>query len=151
MYLTAEKFVSGYDFDKNPNFDKILEMLNLSKEDVEKSAGISVGIGYWRKANAIHNWFVQNVQKGEDNCGTYYVTKEKLLELRTDVQAALDQIEAGDPTAASNILPPTSGFFFGNTEVDEWYKRSLENTLVIIDKCLGPKFKGYDFYYHSSW
>ena len=25
----------------------------------------------WRKANAIHNWFVQNVQKGVDDCGVY--------------------------------------------------------------------------------
>lgn len=151
MYLSAEKFISGYDNDKDENFNKILDLMNLDESDVEKSATLKITVGYWRKANAIHNWFVQNVQNGEDNCGTYYVTKEKLLELRTDVQAALDQIEAGDPTAASNILPPISGFFFGDTEVDEWYKHSLENTLVIIDKCLGPKFKGYGFYYQSSW
>ena len=23
-------------------------------------------VGYWRKANQIHRWFVENVQKGED-------------------------------------------------------------------------------------
>ena len=151
MYLSAEKFISGYDHAKDENFKKILDLMNLDESDVEKSAAVKVNVGYWRKANAIHNWFVQNVQKGEDNCGTYYVTQQKLLDLRIDAQAALDQINAGDPTAASNILPPTSGFFFGSTEVDEWYKRDLEKTIEIIDKCLGPKFKGYDLYYHSSW
>ena len=27
-------------------------------------------VGYWRKANAIHGWFVRNVQNGKDDCGT---------------------------------------------------------------------------------
>lgn len=27
--------------------------------------------GYWRKANAIHRWFVDNVQHGDDDCREY--------------------------------------------------------------------------------
>ena len=38
-------------------------------------------IGYWRKANAIHKWFVDNVQNGVDDCGEYKVTKEQLIQL----------------------------------------------------------------------
>ena len=38
-------------------------------------------VGYWRKANAIHKWFVDNVQEGNDNCGEYYVSTDKLKEL----------------------------------------------------------------------
>ncbi len=34
--------------------------------------------GYWRKANGIHAWFVQNVQEGEDDCKEYYVSQSKL-------------------------------------------------------------------------
>lgn len=37
---------------------------------------------YWRKANAIHNWFVQNVQSGNDDCGHYDVSKDDLITLR---------------------------------------------------------------------
>jgi hypothetical protein len=37
---------------------------------------------YWRKANQIHNWFVENVQDGDDDCREYDVATsdiEKLL------------------------------------------------------------------------
>lgn len=39
-------------------------------------------IMYWRKANAVHKWFVDNVQGGEDDCGYYLVTKEQLEQLK---------------------------------------------------------------------
>ena len=32
----------------------------------------------WRKANAIHKWFVDHVQDGEDDCGRYPVSVDKL-------------------------------------------------------------------------
>lgn len=38
-------------------------------------------VGYWRKANAIHNWFVENVQEGIDDCGEYIVEKEDIEDL----------------------------------------------------------------------
>ena len=38
-------------------------------------------IAYWRKANQIHKWFVDNVQDGVDDCRDYLVTKEKIQEL----------------------------------------------------------------------
>ena len=37
---------------------------------------------YWRKANAIHKWFVDNVQGGEDDCREYPVSNDQLIELR---------------------------------------------------------------------
>ena len=40
-------------------------------------------VGYWRKANQIHKWFVDNVQDGVDDCGEYKVTKEQLIETVT--------------------------------------------------------------------
>ena len=46
------------------------------------SIEITVHAGYWRKANAIHGWFVREVQHGEDDCGRYHVTLDKLHELR---------------------------------------------------------------------
>ena len=38
-------------------------------------------MGYWRKANAVHNWFVDNVQDGNDGCKHYWVSKEDLQKL----------------------------------------------------------------------
>ena len=41
-----------------------------------------IEVGYWRKANAIHNWFVVNVASGEDDCSSYPVSQDQLECLR---------------------------------------------------------------------
>ena len=52
-------------------------------EDIESSR--------WRKANQIHNWFVENVQDGIDDCSYHNeVTKEILEELLDICQRVLD-------------------------------------------------------------
>lgn len=38
-------------------------------------------VGYWRKSNQIHNWFVKNVQNGVDDCECYEVTEDDLQKL----------------------------------------------------------------------
>lgn len=72
MLLIKSKKVKGL------SFDKIFEDSDF--EDV----------GYWRKANQIHNWFVQNVQGGEDDCEFYEVSQSKLIELRDTCQKVID-------------------------------------------------------------
>lgn len=103
-------------------------------------------VAYWRKANAIHGWFVAHVQKGVDDCGTYDVSREHLQDLR----AACAEVLA-DPAAATELLPPQSGFFFGSTALDEWYFKHLRGTITMIDRALAcPEGEGH-FTYHSSW
>lgn len=99
---------------------------------------------YWRKANQIHNWFVTNVQGGEDECREHYVSREQLIELRDLCQEAIK-------TKDATRLPPQSGFFFGSTEIDEWYWSDLVDTVDQINKALEGFPKSWDFYYRSSW
>jgi hypothetical protein len=49
-------------------------------------------------------------------------------------------------------LPPADGFFFGSTQVGDWYWQDLENTVNMIDSILVdfPEDK-WEFEYHSSW
>ena len=57
-------------------------------------------VGYWRKANHIHKWFVDNVQEGNDDCHEYYVPIEKLHELRDtcfDILSKLNGMEIRVP------------------------------------------------------
>src|SRR4051812_7040675 len=49
--------------------------------DLSKINYVVSQAGYWRKANQIHSWFVNNVQNGTDDCGTYYVSQEQLQQL----------------------------------------------------------------------
>lgn len=106
---------------------------------------IEAEAGYWRKANAIHQWFVDNVQDGEDNCAEYYVDREKIKELLTLVKRVLAK-----PELADELLPAQAGFFFGSTEYDEYYFDQLKETRKILQKALREP-EDWEFYYQSSW
>lgn len=43
---------------------------------------VETEVAYWRKANAIHKWFVDNVQDGEDNCQESDIDINTLKRLR---------------------------------------------------------------------
>jgi hypothetical protein len=146
MYLHAKKYVGGWAHMSDTTEYKSLRALypDVPVSDGSPSIEVQFTVGYWRKANAIHNWFVQNVQDGEDECRPHYVSREKLIQLRDDCN-----LEMLVPSGAG-VLEPTSGFFFGSTERDEWYYRSLEDTIKIVDECLAMS-DSWSFEYQSSW
>jgi len=110
-------------------------------------AAVEYRAGYWRKANAVHGWFVQHVQGGEDNCRPYEVERKQLEQLR-DLCAYILKDEDTDG------LPPTAGFFFGSSEIDDWYWDDLRLTVDICNNALGladSKRHYWTFNYQSSW
>lgn len=102
---------------------------------------VAVEVAYWRKANAIHAWFVRNVQDGKDNCQQSYVPQEKLDELLDACKQVL-----ANPEQASEILP-TQSWEYG--EYDDYYFSDLTHTIAqieaVLDKCVGC-----EFYYEAS-
>jgi hypothetical protein len=56
-----------------------------------------------------------------------------------------------DPSLARELLPPSSGFFFGSTEIDRRYMNELEDTVKIIDAALDNAEEHPQFEYCSSW
>lgn len=112
-----------------------------------KYPSLSIEIGYWRKANHIHKWFVDNVQNGIDDCNDYEVSEEQLLKLKENCEAVLL-----DSTKAKKLLPTESGFFFGCVDYDEYYFEHVERTIEIIDSALAvTNFKTDMITYCSSW
>ena len=99
---------------------------------------------YWRKFNALHNWFVINLQDGVDNCGHYELTKEKVNE-------CLDVLKEVKETKNSKLLEPKSGFFFGSTSVDNYYWQDVDNAIKQLENLLTLDWNAYRFFYHSSW
>jgi hypothetical protein len=156
MYLSAKTYVNKHNYKNSTEefqpvvTEKFKQLVELFPElDNPDIYGFEVSrvVGYWRKANAIHNWFVENVQKGEDNCQSYWVSTDDLEELRNICKQVLT-----DRSQADTLLPSQSGFFFGSTDYDEWYFSDLENTVTIINNLLDDDtFKCYDFYYQASW
>lgn len=123
--------------------------------DIEKKHGyktIFEEIGYWRKANSIHNWFVNNIQNGVDNCGIYEVTKEQLEDLLSVCKEVLNGSKVKGKSVAEELLPTKSGFFFGGTDYDKWYYEDVEHTIKIIENALNTTdFEHEIIMYHSSW
>lgn len=156
MYLKASTYVSKYDYSKR-NDDNEPQVTQKFKDTLAAFPELNTGdiygfevarvVCYWRKANAIHYWFVENVQSGEDNCAEYLVSRDDLQQLRTEIKQVLDNRDKAD-----EILPTTSGFFFGSTNYDEWYFGDLEHTLEFLNEALDTdRFSEYDFYYQASW
>lgn len=145
--------------------------------DTDKEYGYNAifqNIAYWRKANQIHSWFVKNVQSNEDDCGSYDVTKEqleKLLDVCEKVKASSELVDGmvingytlsgpcyksgkviKNPEVAIELLPTQSGFFFGNTDYNEWYLEDIEDTIKLLKRILKETdFDNWIVFYHSSW
>lgn len=104
-------------------------------------------VAYWRKANHIHQWFVENIQKGIDDCGEYRVPFYKLEELVKLCKKVLT-----DKSKASELLPTQGGYFFGSTEYDEHYIYDVENTVRMLEEVLSEDgAKDQEYSYQSSW
>ena len=153
MYLSRNIHIANYEHDVQGQAMSaaIFDALNVKHPEqyANDSLNVKLPAGYWRKANQIPAWFVENVQGGDDNCGDYYVSKEQLQELRAICQEVL-----ADHSKAEALLPVQQGFFFGGDTYEAWYFQDLEETLEILDRALDPAnaVTKYDsFYYHSSW
>jgi len=146
MHLIKKVYV-GADYEHN-NVTGIIDIKRMGNPveiDLTKVCEITENVGYWRKANAIHNWFVINCQEGKDECQESYVDREQLTELKGLCEKLLEN--KGDEQLVNELLPPTPGFFFGSTAIDEYFYQDLEDTVKILDNLEG---KG-DYYYRASW
>ena len=100
MYLEQKVYIGRYEFDPEAsiagqdmtrgnrfNLDLTIDDKDYHFRSVQE---IIFQFMYWRKANAIHHWFVKNVQDGVDDCEEHEVSNEKLRELyNTCVEARL--------------------------------------------------------------
>lgn len=148
MYLEAELYVGG-NFEHN-EVTGTIEFTRRGKPwkiEPTELVKLTTAVGYWRKANAIHKWFVDNVQDGVDECQRSWVSKNQLIELKARVE---QELEAKGSERAGQALPPCEGFFFGSQEIDEWYYDDMEDTLKIVDKALAMP-EEYDIIYQASW
>ncbi len=143
MYLTAEKYVFS---DEQPKINQVLAEVGFSRKN-KPVRSVSVEIMTWRKANQIHQWFVEQVQEGTDDCKRYYVSLEKLEVLLDVCKKALV-----DRSLAKELLPTQAGFFFGSYEYDDMYFQDIQDTLELLGPVLRDhNWSDWDFYYQSSW
>lgn len=177
----------GIDISELPNVDVVeyyKQFFNTkySAWDIERNYGygrIMEQVGYWRKENMIHQWFVDHVQDGVDDCDYHKECTKEILEELLDTCEKVKQIAVLEPAKVVNgqictngkwencyedgevvvnadevaaLLPTQGGFFFGGTEYDNWYMRGVEDTIDILTRVLETTdFEKEMVYYRSSW
>jgi hypothetical protein len=133
------------------------------KLDASKVSTIHEYVTDWRKANQIHGW----ITKGYDDDTHVSINGERLIELRKTCQKVIDFLKKQkkvtrygkrldrkfeyegfeDESLAVELLPPTSGFFFGSYIIDENYLVDLEYTVEEL-KDINPEDS---FIYEASY
>jgi len=150
MYLTKKTYIKNWDYMKPAEKHEIsIKRGGKERTDIkpERVSEIEEEIMYWRKVNAIHAWFVKNVQEGEDDCKSYCVEYEQLKELRDTIRKVLKNHDL-----AEELLPTQVGFFFGGEAYDDYYFSELERTEKVLSEIIkDQRHFGGDFYYQSSW
>jgi hypothetical protein len=155
-FVNIEKAIEPDEF--NPAYNELNECV---KQRGKSFSWLSIfeDIGYWRKANQIHNFFVQECQDGIDECQYSMVSKEALEDLLERCKRAMKlkkvYLNDGiikDGEGLETFLPTSSGFFFGGTEFNEWYFEDVAETKKLITKVLkDTDFDTQIILYRASW
>ena len=165
MYLEIRKneYCSKYHQDKGS--DLVLEYPKDITEFIPNLTDLSISrqtnyeVGYWRKANHIHNWFMQNCARRDeydnpiDDCRPIEITVDKLEKLLDTCKKVLE-----NHSLAESLLPTQSGFFFGSVDYNDCYFDEIEKTIKIIEpviKFIKHKLEIdsyiWEVYYQASW
>lgn len=161
MYLTKKIYIgANYEHRRISGDIRLYQDNNLIPVCLKKITYICEDVGYWRKANQVHGWFVNNVQDGNDDCGTYSVSANALDELLSTCKKVLassklvfgtvtngytfddegnkvfqyiDGMVIEDCSVAQQLLPCQDGFFYGSTQYDEGYIAVINDTVDILE------------------
>lgn len=103
----------------------------------------------WRMFHALHNWFVNNIQAGIDDCKHHLFTEEKLNSLISTLRVINDS--KLEDVAKAN-LPTVEGVYFGSEDYDENYFEEVKEALeVLTDIKNKVNLNECDLYYCSWW
>jgi len=147
MYLYKKSYLMSEDWNKEEVRESVVVTKGGEPHPNIKSDRVKYVIeevGYWRKANAIHKWFVDNIQNGKDECQESMVMPSELEDLLSLCKQVLENKDK-----AEELLPTTDGCFFGSTDYDDWYYVDIQDTVQMLEECLDGSEA--DFYYRASW
>ena len=178
MYLSKKTYVKQWSHRKpEDQFEVIVKKGGVTYPNIktERISYVTEELMYWRKANQIHGWFVNNATELEQEV-RYYVSKENLEELLLTCKNVLTILENSNKIIKqivggwkdgeeykvdvetydcvdeiNDLLPPTQGFFYGSDTIDEWYKQDVENTIKFLEEELPNTFEDDEFEYYASW
>ena len=153
MYLYKKSYVQNWEHTPTENKHTIsIKKGGKVRKDIkpERICYITEQIAYWRKFNALHGWFVNECAAGVDECQDIYVPRTSLKVLQDwngkDYEVKVYECE----DQVKELLEPTPGFFFGGTEIDEYYFEEVKSTIETLKEVLEEDGDD-DFIYRASW
>lgn len=146
MYLEAKFHLPPYSEELTPVRQVIGQAIGYTppaeKPDNDPTlmeiTGVTVRVGYWRKFDPLHQWFVSNVLESYDDCRSAYVSPEVLVEL----EELLDQV-SDDPESASEHFVSEGDMPMSEGDVDY--------TLKVVVQAKKLQERGWDITYRASW
>jgi len=146
MYLYAERYVSKLGY-LNPDEPAMYELITktIGSDTLPNpelgSITIKQCVGYWRKANAIHGWFIKELANGVDECQDIYVPKEAIIKLRDNCVSALANRHNAKTNEQSDYvikiddsIDPKEAI----TKIIDSMAKEANNTKTIADEPLAP-------------
>tara|TARA_R100001591_G_scaffold53638_1_gene63644 strand:+ start:6124 stop:6576 length:453 start_codon:yes stop_codon:yes gene_type:complete len=146
MYLSKKTYVKNWAH-KEDKHRVVVTTNDQTRLDIkpERVTFVEEEVMYWRKVNAVHAWFVENVQDGIDECQESRVTIEQLDELATICEKV---VRDKNP----ELLPTQGGFFFGSTDYDDYYYEEIEETAKVLREEIRNNQEEYpEYFYQASW
>jgi hypothetical protein len=179
MYLSKKTYVKKWGHEKPEEaFEISVKKGGVTFPDIktERVSYVTEEVAYWRKANQIHGWFVNNGEEivpdvkyslSREDLENLLETCKKVIEMLNKSTKTSKKVVSGwsggkemytdidvyDTDDILEILPPTQGFFFGSDNIDEWYKKDIEDTIKVLEEELSIPTIGYgaEYEYYASW
>lgn len=173
MYLERKKMAYWHGREpwnhENPNPHNLPDGINFESSEVTQC------VTQWRKANQIHNYFVNVVGDCEDDCKPIPVEKEDIEKLLGICKEILEKLKTTVNNDAlywkivsfdaewkapaklarqcEEMLPTQDGFFFGSTEYDAGYFFDLDFTVRNLSRVLKEwdADDKWEYQYVASW
>lgn len=156
MYLSKRTYFSTYRNNKNEwkhvksakitiereYEDGTSDNAEITCDNLTHGIYIETPVAYWRKANAIHRWFLEHTGTEVDDCRPIEVRGDIVKELVDTCKKIL-----ADHSKAEELLPTQEGFFFGSTEYDEYYFDDIQDTIKQLENLDFDT----DYIYEASW
>ena len=179
MYLSKKTYVKRWSHqEKKDQFTVTIKRgtKKFTGINPERVSYIVEEIAYWRKANQIHGWIVNNGDEITEDV-KYNLDSEKIQELVETCKKVLEILNTSTKSTKQvvggwrngedymvdvevydraeeimELLPPTQGFFFGSDNIDDWYKEQIEHTIKVLEEELSTNTDSYPEYeYYASW
>jgi hypothetical protein len=148
MYLYAEKYVSNASDSMVERFPQYAKEREMYREVVKAIGGemlptpeyggmsISKCVGYWRKANAIHGWFVRELADGIDECQRIDVGWDDITRLRDECINALANRNNAVPTEERTktiSMDDKSPEEMMNVIMEEWGNQKAKANSTVLE------------------